>query len=291
MARAIARAAILTDSFHVLRQSLKVTEMKIAAAQIDCVVGDIAANTQKMREFAARAKQTGAELVVFPETADTGYSMRVIRESATTLESGAVPALRKLARELPIAIISGVAEREGSAIYNTQVFIDSSGKIAGKYRKAHLFGPAPNAERGCFASGDSLASFSLGQLRLGLSICYDLRFPEVYRALAFDHGANVFIVSSAWPFPRVEHLRTLALARAIENQSYVVLSNRVGTDDRLMTCGNSAIIDPYGVVIAGASADREELLCAEVSEDVIRSVRERMPVFADRRPELYAPSR
>src|SRR3954470_3392848 len=96
MARAIARAAILTDSFHVLRQSLKVTEMKIAAAQIDCVVGDIAANTQKMREFAARAKQTGAELVVFPETADTGYSMRVIRESATTLESGAVPALRKL---------------------------------------------------------------------------------------------------------------------------------------------------------------------------------------------------
>jgi predicted amidohydrolase len=113
----------------------------------------------------------------------------------------------------------------------------------------------------------------------------------VYRALAFDHSANVFIVSSAWPFPRVEHLRTLALARAIENQSYLVLSNRVGTDDRLMTCGNSAIIDPYGVTIAAASADREEILCAEVSEDVVRYVRERMPVFADRRPELYAPSR
>src|SRR3954468_8870257 len=98
--------------------------MKIAAAQIACALGDIEANVAKMRAFAARAKEAGAELVVFPETADTGYSMRVIRERATTWETGAVPALRETARELSIAIISGVAEREGATIYNTQVFID-----------------------------------------------------------------------------------------------------------------------------------------------------------------------
>jgi predicted amidohydrolase len=262
--------------------------MKIAAAQIRCVLGDIDANVAKMREFAERAKEAGAELVVFPETADTGYSMRVIRECATTLETGAVPELRNVARELSIAIISGVAEREGETIYNTQVFIDASGEIIGKYRKAHLFGPAAKGEKGCFMSGCEIANYSLGELRLGLTICYDLRFPELYRALAIEHAANVFIVSAAWPFPRAEHLRTLALARAIENQSYLVLSNRVGTDDGSMTCGGSAIIDPYGVVVAGASADREELLCAEVSADVIRSVRKRMPVFDDRRPDVYA---
>ncbi len=98
---------------------------------------------------------------------------------------------------------------------------------------------------------------------------------------------NVFINSSAWPFPRVEHLRLLALARAIENQSYLILANRVGTDDGVTFCGSSVIIDPYGVVLAAASADREELIQAEISEKVIASVRDRMAVFDHRREDLY----
>ena len=97
----------------------------------------------------------------------------------------------------------------------------------------------------------------------------------------------MLINSSAWPFPRVEHLRILALARAIENQSYLILANRVGTDDGVTFCGTSAIIDPYGVIIASASADREELIQAEISDDVIKSVRSRMAVFAHRRSDLY----
>ena len=102
-------------------------------------------------------------------------------------------------------------------------------------------------------------AFQLGDLRFGFSICYDLRFPEMYRKLATEQNVGAFVISSAWPFPRDEHFRILSVARAIENQSYVIASNRVGKDDDLWFCGSSAIIDPRGVVIAAASADREEL--------------------------------
>ena len=98
--------------------------------------------------------------------------------------------------------------------------IDASGAIVAKYRKTHLFSPAPIEEHKCFAPGGELWSASARPMKLGLTICYDLRFPEIYRALALEQGVNVFVISSAWPFPRVEHQRVLATARAIENQSY-----------------------------------------------------------------------
>ena len=261
--------------------------MKIAAAQIACAPGDIDANVRKIGDFAKRAKDAGADVVVFPETADTGYSMPVIEKHATTLTEGAVPQLRELAKKLGLGIISGIAERDGATIYNSQVAIDRAGDIAGKYRKSHLFSPPPIEEHKCFAPGSELVGLPWDGFRFGLTICYDLRFPEVYRTLACDFGVNVFVISSAWPFPRVEHLRTLTVARAIENQSYVVSSNRVGNDGGVTFCGSSAIVDAYGVTAAAASADREELIMAEVSTEVISSVRERMGVFEHRRPELY----
>lgn len=261
--------------------------MKIAAAQISCALGDVAANVAKMREFCTRAKNVGTELIVFPEMADTGYSMPVIREHAQAWSEGAVPALCETARELSLKIICGLSEREGGAIYNAQVFIDEHGEIAAKYRKMHLF--APGDEDDTFVAGTDFTTVALGSWRLGLSICYDLRFPEVYRTLACDMGANVLVSSSAWPFPRVEHLRVLARARAIENQSYLALANRVGKDEGVTCCGSSAIIDPAGVIIAAASAEREELITAELSPDVLAAVRARMDVFAHRRPELYGP--
>ena len=261
--------------------------MKIAAAQIACALGEVDANLRKIRDFSARAKEGGAELIVFPEMADTGYSMPVIQAHATPWTEGAVPELRKTAKALTIAIICGVSEREGNSIYNAQVFIDANGEIVGSYRKTHLFTGTPIGEDKCFSPGHELRSFPIGGLRLGLSICYDLRFPEVYRKLAIEQKVNVFIISSAWPFPRVEHFRVLCAARAIENQSYVIVSNRVGTDEGVTCCGSSAIIDPYGVTVASASTDREELVQAEVSEEVIISVRNKMAVFEQRRPDLY----
>lgn len=261
--------------------------MKIAAAQIACALGDVDANLRKIRDFSARAKEGGVELIVFPEMADTGYSMPVIQAHATPWTEGAVPELRKMAKSLSIAIICGVSEREGNSIYNSQVFIDANGEIVGSYRKTHLFTGTPIGEDKCFSPGHELTSFPFGGFRLGLSICYDLRFPEVYRKLAIEQKVNVFIISSAWPFPRVEHFRVLCAARAIENQSYVIVSNRVGTDEGVTCCGSSTIIDPYGVTVASASTDREELVQAELSEAVITSVRNKMAVFDQRRPDLY----
>lgn len=262
--------------------------MKIAAAQIDCAVGDVPANVRRIREFGERAKSAGAEWVVFPEMADTGYVMSAIREHASRWTEGAVPQLQTMARELSLGIVCGVSEREGDCVFNAQVVIDAAGDIVGKYRKTHLFRPAPVEEHTACTAGTEMMALPIGDLRFGLGICYDLRFPEFHRALAVEHEANVFVISSAWPFPRVEHLRTLVTARAIENQSYVVLSNRVGRDGGGTCCGTSCIIDPYGVVIAAGSADREELLVADISAATIQSVRKAMPVFDHRRPEVYS---
>src|SRR5215475_11308092 len=254
--------------------------MKVAAAQISCSLGDPKANLLKVRDFSHRAKDTGAQLVVFPEMTDTGYSMSVIQAHAGSWSTGFVPGLQEIAAKLSIAIVCGVSEQDGTSVYNSLVFVDQQGRIASKYRKTHLYAVAPVEEQKCFASGDAFASFILGDLRLGFSICYDLRFPEIYRKLVVDQNVGAFVVSSAWPFPRLEHFRTLSLARAIENQSYLIASNRVGKDDELWFCGSSAIIDPRGVVIASASADREELIHADLSQELLDSVRRRVESLA-----------
>ena len=254
---------------------------------MECVLGDVPANIDKIREFCGRAKREGAELIVFPEMSDTGYRMDVIRECATDWNRGAVPALKQTARELSLAIICGVSERDGDCIYNSQAMIDSRGELIAKYRKTHLFSPAPVEEHTCFTAGDELVAQKIENLSVGLSICYDLRFPELFRVLACEKGANVFAMSSAWPFPRLEHFRTLCMARAIENQSYMIAANRVGTDVRVTFCGSSMIVDPAGAVIAAAVADREQLIYADIHVEDVDVVRQRMPVFADRREQLY----
>jgi omega-amidase len=264
--------------------------MKIAAAQISCALGDFEANVRKIREFSRRAKNSGADLVVFPEMVDTGYSMPAIQKHARPWGEGAVPELQKIAKELSIGVIAGISERDGESIFNSQVFVDARGEVIAKYRKTHLVAAAPLDERVCLSPGDKFVACKIDKFNVGLSICYDLRFPEMCRTLVLTHGVNVIVNSSAWPFPRMEHLRVLALARAIENQSYLIIANRVGTDDDVTFCGSSVIVDPYGAIVAAASADREELIQAEISEEVIAHVRERMAVFNHRRGELYETS-
>ena len=259
--------------------------MIIAAAQMACAVGDIESNLRKMREFVAQAKQAGATWIVFPEMADTGYIMSVIREKASSWSNGIVPELRLIARESGVGIVCGVAEREGDFIFNSQVVIAAGGEIIGRYRKGHLF--SPSKEDKCFTPGAKLVSLNLGDFHAGLSICYDLRFPELFRALTCREGANLFLVSSAWPIARSTPMQLLSAARAIENQTYLVFSNRLGTDVKTTFCGSSAIIDPLGNIVAQAGSVGEELIQAKLDLAVVAEARRAIPVLESRRPELY----
>ncbi len=261
--------------------------MRVAAAQISCESGNRAANLAKVREFAARAKQAGAELIVFPEMTDTGYSMPAIEKHAATWKEGAVPVLQEIAKEISLAIVCGVSEREGERIYNAQVIVDVEGKVLAKYRKTHLVTAAPLDERPVFTAGNEFASCNIDNFIAGLAICYDLRFPEIWRKLAVEQKTNLFIISSAWPWVRIEHLRIFALSRAIENQCYLIVANRVGTDDGVTLCGSSVIVDPHGAIVAGASVDREEIIYADISKEVVDDVRSRIRVFDHRRRDLY----
>ena len=223
----------------------------------------------RIRDFASRAKESGAELIVFPEMVDTGYSMPVIQKHATSWNEGAVPELQQMAKSLSLAIICGVSERDGPSIYNSQVFIDAeweshleiSKDTPGHGRSARRAPVLHGRRRVCQLQDRQVQSRPEHLLRPAVS-------RNVPRTLAVDHHVNVFVISSAWPFPRVEHFRILATARAIENQSYVIAANRVGTDDGVTFCGSSAIIDPLRCAVAAASADREELIKAEISEEV-----------------------
>ncbi|MDP9186132.1 MAG: hypothetical protein M3O72_02080 [Verrucomicrobiota bacterium] len=261
--------------------------MNIAAAQISCVLGDFEANLKKIRDFVALAKKSGAELIVFPEMVDTGYSMPVIQKHARAGNEGAAPELQKIATENCIAIVAGISDRESESIFNSQLVVNAQGEIISKYRKTHLVTAAPLDERVCLSPGNEFVSCKMEKFQVGLSICYDLRFPEMARTLVVERGANLIVNSSAWPVVRAEDLRILALARAVENQSYVIIANRIGTDDGVTFCGSSVIVDPSGAILAAASPDREELIQAEISEEVIADVRNRVTVFAHRRAELY----
>ncbi len=262
--------------------------MKVAAAQIACALGDFDANLRKIRDFAAVARKSGVELIVFPEMSDTGYSMPVIQKHAREWKNGAVVDLQTIAKENSIAIVAGISDRDGDSVFNAQALIDSYGEVLAKYRKMHLVTAAPLDERVCLSPGNEFVTCKIGSFSVGLSICYDLRFPEMARTLVVKHGANVIVNSSAWPVVRAEHLRILAVARAVENQSYLIIANRVGTDDGVTFCGGSLIVDPSGKTLASASPDREELIEAEISADVIAQVRNLVRVFDHRRPELYS---
>src|SRR5438270_12464214 len=220
--------------------------MKIAAAQIACVLGDFNANLRKISDFAALAKKSGAELVVFPEMVDTGYSMPVIQKHARAWSDGAVRELQKIAKEISIAIVAGISDRDGASIFNAQVFVNGQGDVLAKYRKTHLVTAAPLDERVCLSPGNEFVTCKIDNFDVGLSICYDLRFPEMARSLVVKHDANVIVNSSAWPVVRAEHLRILALARAVENQSYLIIATRLGTGGGVRVCGSSVLVAPSG---------------------------------------------
>ncbi|MBW4085157.1 carbon-nitrogen family hydrolase [Paenibacillus sp. S150] len=258
--------------------------MKISLLQLDIAFGNPAVNyaaaERKIREAAAE----GTECVILPELWTTGYDLTRLAEIADAEGSTTKAVMSGLARELGIHIVAGsVASRHVSGITNSMYVFNRTGELAGEYSKLHLFRLMdehlylkPGAAKGLFTlDGASCAGL----------ICYDIRFPEWVRAHT-ALGAEVLFISAEWPLPRLAHWRALLISRAIENQCYVAACNRAGKDPANIFAGHSMIIDPWGEVVCEASGS-EEILTGEIDLQKVREVRVQIPIFSDRRPELY----
>ncbi len=251
--------------------------MRITAVQHDIVWLDREANFGRLAPMVARAADEGAGLVLLSETFSTGFAT----DGSKVAEPPGGPSERFLQDQ---AVAHGVwvggtfpQTGEGPLPYNTFVVAGPDGTTH-RYRKVHRFGYGGEDE--VFGAGDRLVTVEIGGLRVSLFVCYDLRFADEFWQLALD--TDVYLVPANWPAARAAHWRQLLIARAIENQAYVVGCNRVGSGGRLEYGGDSCIIDPRGDVLA-RGADDETLVTAEVSAAEVTAVRERFPFLADRR--------
>lgn len=260
--------------------------MRVAVVQFACVPGDIAENTARAVKLIDQAGSDGAELVVLPELADVGYVMPEVGRVAETLSASSFLAgISEAAERAGIVVVSGMAERSGSHIYNSVVVTEGPGSVLASYRKVHLF--RPGKEDTVLTPGDCLSVFELRGFRASISVCFDLRFPSMYRTLA-RRGVELFLIPSAFPFPRLLHWRSLLFARAIENQCYVVAANRVGTDGGTTFCGSSTVIDPYGTVLASLDEISTDIALAKIDQARVGAVRSQLPILEEERLDLYA---
>ena len=255
--------------------------IQAAAIQFNVRQGDVDANLAYVREALKRASDQGANLAVLPEMWSSGFAYKTLNELALRT-AGIVEELLALSRELRLVIVGSMPEPNGDKVFNT-VFLADNGTLAGVYRKIHLFSLL--GEDRAFSGGDRwlLAETSVG--RIGVIICYDLRFPELSRRLAVE-GAQVICVPAQWPKPREEHWRTLIRARAIENQLFMVACNACGPIGKLDFFGMSMIVDPKGNVLAEAGEGEGEVV-AVLDMQAMADWRAQIPCFNDRRPDLY----
>ena len=268
--------------------------MRAAAVQLNSD-GDRPRNLEIAESLVREAAGAGAELVALPEKWNLFGSGEDMAAGAEPLDGESLTAARSWARELGIHLLAGsIAEmREGERPSNTSVLIDPAGEDLAVYRKIHMFdvdvGGVEYRESATEAPGDEIVlSDAADGTRLGLSICYDLRFPELYRILAV-RGAEVLCVPAAFTVPTTrDHWEVLLRARAIENQLFVIAPNQSGeAPPEHSSYGRSMIVDPWGLVLAQAP-DVEGVVTADLDADRLREVRRRMPILDSRRPEAYA---
>jgi len=268
----------------------------VATVQFEPIIGDRAGNLAAIERLAKAAKTQGAEIVVLPELADSGYTFRDGDEVAAL--AGPVPGgpsaetLRRLAEEFGLYIVSGIAEQDGDRFYNSALLCGPEGYI-GKYRKLHLW----NNENRLFRKGDlGLPIFDLPFGRIGIAICYDGWFPETFRQLALA-GAELVCVPTNWvPMAGAEGLpepmaNILHKAAAHTNGLYIACADRIGIERGQSFIGRSLIVGPQGWPISGpASADREEILLAQIDLSSVtetRTLNSFNHLLGDRRADVY----
>ncbi len=262
--------------------------MKIAVAQMQVTTSDFLGNLKKAEEFAKRASLGGAQIVVFPEMFLCGFNYRSNSNFIKKPAFDIAEELKKISQKNNISICGTVPfsdNIETTPPYNRMLFIDKENVVT--YDKVHLF--SLFNENRHISKGSSIAVFEAFGYKIGFAICYDLRFPELFRKLA-EKGAELIIISSAWPKDRKEHFEILSCARAIENQCYIALANQFGKEvlgfNTIEYFGGSAVINPWGECLAKA-ADAEDLIFADLDKSYLKKIRSEISVMNDRRLDLY----
>jgi deaminated glutathione amidase len=269
--------------------------MRAAAVQLNATE-DTDRNLERADRLVRDAARRGAELVVLPEKWTVLGTREHMAAGAQTLDGQAISWARSTAAQLGIDLVAGSLferARDAEKGFNTSVHVGPDGEIQSVYRKIHLFDVevdgAVYAESSTEDPGEEIVVTELaGGLRLGMSVCYDLRFPELYRILALRE-AELLTVPAAFTLPTTrDHWEVLVRARAIENQCFVIAANQIGNHPGgLRSGGRSLIVDPWGLVLATAP-DTECAIVADLDFDNLRDIRRRLPSVARRRPEAYA---
>ena len=255
----------------------------IALAQLDLALGDPGHNLESVRAKIAEAKTRGADIIVLPELWSSAYDLEHAAAHASALDGGMFAAIANVARENQIAVVGSLLEARGGKIYNTATFHGALGNRIGTYRKLHL---VPMLEEDRFLTGgDDAQIFDAAFGKFALAVCYDLRFPELWRHYALARARLVFIPAE-WPQKRIAHWRALLPARAIENQIFIAGCNRIGASKGETFGGNSLIVNPWGEILAQGD-ERETLLIAQIDLDLVDQARAQVPVFRDRRADVY----
>ncbi|MFC9681928.1 carbon-nitrogen family hydrolase [Streptomyces sp. NPDC056948] len=264
--------------------------MRASVIQIAVDEGE-SVESRRRRVASLVREQAGADLVVLPELWTTGaFAYEEFGREAEPLEGPTYEAMAKAASDAGVWLHAGsIPERDPDGpLYNTSLVFSPSGDLAAAYRKIHRFG-FDKGEAVLMGAGAELVTVRLPQSVLGLSTCYDLRFPELFRGLV-DAGAETLVVSAGWPERRRSHWTLLAQARAVENQSFVVACGTAGTHAGVPQAGHSIVVDPWGEVLARAGAD-EEVLTVEFDPGKVATTREQFPALKDRLLGLEPPRR
>ena len=259
--------------------------MKVACLQMDMLLAKPEENFSHAAELVKRAMKDKPDVLVLPETWNTGFFPRENLQALCDRDGSRVrQVFGALAERYQVNIVAGsVSNLRDGKVYNTAMVFDRTGACIASYDKTHLF--TPMGEDNYYTPGDRLCTFVRDGVKCGLIICYDVRFPELTRSLTVP-GLDMLFVVSQWPKVRTFHLRSLTTARAIENQMFLVCCNSCGTAGQTVYGGNSAIIDPWGETVALAG-ETEEILTADCDLQILTNIRGSIPVFRDRRPSLY----
>ncbi len=255
--------------------------MQVSGIQFDIAWENPAESFRRVEPLVRRAVDGGARLVALPEMFATGFSMDAVSVAAHGEEIRA--RLSDLALELGVWIVGGVAELDGEMRFNSCFLVTPNGSSALRYRKIHPFTLAGEHEH--FAAGTAVVTAEVEGVRVTPLICYDLRFPELFRASA--RRTDLFVVLANWPDRRSVAWRVLLRARAIDCQAWVLGVNRVGIDGNGVSHrGDSSLVDPMGEVLSTVAWE-EGVVSGDVDVEEVRSLRERFPFLADRRPDVY----